>query len=621
MRDSELTLGVLRDISTNNPEYRFKRLYENLYNIDFYIRAYLKLAPHEGNMTKGTDGRTIDGFGLELVESIIQRMKLERFNPKPGRLKYIEKKNGKLRPLGIGNFEDKLVQEVIREILEAIYEPVFKDSSHGFRPGRSCHTALRRIKMLGEGTSWVIEGDLTNFFGTIDHELLIQLLSKRIDDGRLLNLIRKFLKAGYMDGESFVESQLGTPQGSVLSPILANIYLHEFDEFMEEVVSRHERGERRGPNKEYDHWNHLAQYQRRLGNRDKSEEYYRKARQLPSSDLMDPNYCRVRYTRYADDFVIFISGSKAETLEIRDEVALFLEHELKLVLNKEKTKITNLSDDNARFLGYEIHRIHDDGKRDGRGRRSLNWHLTLRMPDDVLRDKIKTLCRNGKPIHRDELLDYSVEEIISLCNAEINGLYNYYSYASNVSGMLWKYRWYHIRSMQKTIAKKEKSRVSKVRRKYAIQVQRKDGAGMKCAFGISRGDKPPLLYCERSFSHTTFPNDLPEPPPKEFGTELRQRLLANTCEVCGSHERIEVHHIRNLSHTVQMHMEGRKRRVPDWVRLMASMNRKTLVLCNHCHKALHNGNLNISEEKLGSGLHGNRARSVPREVWGNLQSS
>ena len=235
MREAERTLEVLSEISTNNQEYRFKRLYENLYNSDFYIRAYLKLAPHEGNMTRGTDGRTIDGFGKEAVESIIQRMKLEQFTPKPARRIYIPKKNGKLRPLGIGNFEDKIVQEVIREILEAIYEPIFKDSSHGFRPNRSCQTALQRIVCTSTGSAWAIEGDLSNFFGTIDHDLLIEILAKRIDDGRLLNLIRKFLKAGYLEEGKFEETTLGTPQGSVLSPILANIFLHEFDEFMEQV--------------------------------------------------------------------------------------------------------------------------------------------------------------------------------------------------------------------------------------------------------------------------------------------------------------------------------------------------------------------------------------------------
>lgn len=228
MREAERTLEVLSEISTNNQEYRFKRLYENLYNSDFYIRAYLKLAPHEGNMTRGTDGRTIDGFGKEAVESIIQRMKLEQFTPKPARRIYIPKKNGKLRPLGIGNFEDKIVQEVIREILEAIYEPIFKDSSHGFRPNRSCQTALQRIVCTSTGSAWAIEGDLSNFFGTIDHDLLIEILAKRIDDGRLLNLIRKFLKAGYLEEGKFEETTLGTPQGSVLSPILANIFLHEF---------------------------------------------------------------------------------------------------------------------------------------------------------------------------------------------------------------------------------------------------------------------------------------------------------------------------------------------------------------------------------------------------------
>jgi len=389
MRKAELTLDTLRKISTNNQDYRFKRLYENLYNEEFYIRAYLKLAPHEGIMTKGTDGKTADGFGMHIVERIIQRMKREQYAPMPARLKYIEKKNGKLRPLGIGNFEDKIVQEVIREILEAIYEPIFKNTSHGFRPGRSCHTAMRRIQMSSAGSSWAIEGDLTNFFGSIDHELLLKILSKKIDDGRLLELIKRFLRAGYMDGTSFQESEVGTPQGSVLSPILANIFLHEFDSFMDELKVEFDRGRTRGPSKEYVKWNRKLSKAKRNRGKSTVQECKEHLKNLKSVNLMDSGFKRLFYTRYADDFIIMVIGSKDDTLWIRDRIAEFLEDTLNLELNREKTKVTNLQDENPRFLGFEICRLKHDPNNNHSPSRRADGRLTLLMPKDVITEKIK----------------------------------------------------------------------------------------------------------------------------------------------------------------------------------------------------------------------------------------
>lgn len=604
MRDAERTLEVLGNISTKNHEYRFKRLYENLYNEDFYIRAYLKLAPHEGNMTKGTDGKTIDGFGFETVESIIQRMKLEQYQPKPSRLKYIEKKNGKLRPLGVANFEDKLVQEVLREILEAIYEPVFKDSSHGFRPGRSCHTAMRRIQLTGKGASWVIEGDLSNFFGTIDHDILLKILAKRIDDGRVLGLIRKFLKAGYLNGSSFEESELGTPQGSVLSPILANIYLHEFDEFMETLKREYDKGKFRKVSSEYQIW--ISRWRRAkkgIGNYGIRESHEHMVK-LNTRDPMDPNYRRLQYTRYADDFTVFISGSKMETMEIRDRIADYLSQELKLVLNLEKTKITNLNDENPRFLGFEIHKLIYDPKDRHSPRKSANGSLMLLMPKDVIDKKMKDVSKGYKPTPRKGVSGFSIEHLIRLYNAEFEGLYNYYAIAPNVSSRMRSYRWMHLRSLQRTIAWKEHIPVGKVLKKYSVPTNRKDGHGIRMAFGIVRKGKAPVIYFDKSIVHKTFPQDIPKDSPAEFGKELRDRLMLKTCEVCGSHDLIEVHHVRNLGQTVEDYKQ-RKKALPDWVRLMHNWNRKTLVLCSQCHKALHRGRLKIPEERLGSGLRGN----------------
>ena len=164
MQKAEVVLSILTEKSVQNKEYVFDRLYRNLFNPDFYRLAYSNIYAHEGNMTAGSDDETIDGFNIEKVETVIAQLRQESYRPKPVRRTYIPKKNGKRRPLGIPSFSDKLVQEVVRILLQAIYEPVFTDTSHGFRPARSCHTALMQIKTNCKGTAWAIEGDIEGFY-------------------------------------------------------------------------------------------------------------------------------------------------------------------------------------------------------------------------------------------------------------------------------------------------------------------------------------------------------------------------------------------------------------------------------------------------------------------------
>ena len=215
MQKAETVLSILKQKSKQDESHRYDRIYRNLFNEDFFLRAYQKIHAKQGNMTPGTDGTTIDGFSRKQISQLIELLKWERYQPKPVRRTYIPKKNGKMRPLGIPAFADKLVQEVVRQILEAIYEPIFSDNSHGFRPNRSCHTALYQIKSTCRGTNWVIEGDITGCFDHIDHEILLKILSKKIDDGRFLELIRKFLKAGYLEFNQKYNSLSGTPQGGL----------------------------------------------------------------------------------------------------------------------------------------------------------------------------------------------------------------------------------------------------------------------------------------------------------------------------------------------------------------------------------------------------------------------
>ena len=218
MQKAEIVLSMLGQKAKEDNAFVFDRLYRNLFNPDFYLLAYNNIYDKEGNLTEGTDQTTIDGFNMRLVEKLIEEMKTETYRPKAVRRVYIPKKNGKLRPLGVPTFRDKLVQEVVRLILQAIYEPTFLDSSHGFRPQRSCHTALLQIKTTCKGTNWVIEGDIKGFFDNISFEKLLEILSRKIGDGRFLNLINLFLKAGYMENKRIFHPLTGTPQGGVVTP-------------------------------------------------------------------------------------------------------------------------------------------------------------------------------------------------------------------------------------------------------------------------------------------------------------------------------------------------------------------------------------------------------------------
>lgn len=487
MRQAKTILTVLGNKAKADDKYVFQGLYRLLYNPAFYLDAYAKIYTKEGNMTPGVDGATMDGFSLEWIDEIIEQMKQERYAPNPARRAYIPKKNGKLRPLGIPCVKDKIVQEVMRAILEAIYEPVFLDSSHGYRPNRSCHTALTAIKQQCTGSVWVIEGDIKGFFDNIDHNKLLEILQKRIKDGRFLELIRRFLQAGYLERDIKYNTYSGTPQGGILSPILANIYLHELDHHVQEIVQREEKGEKKRGNPAYTHLCDKRIYARRTGRKEAAQAYLKAMMKLPSKDPNDPNYVRVRYYRYADDFVIFVIGSKKLTTSIRDDIKSFLEQELKIELNAEKSVITHL-DNKVRFLGYDITKIRDDhylikGK-GGIKRRHINGKIALLVPYDVIHQKIQKFSANGKPAYVAARFRQSVLEILVQYNAEIRGLYNYYCLANDVAKRLYWFQYYHYSSLLRTLACKLQLSCAQIVAKHGIEVKRKDGQGTRKIFGV-----------------------------------------------------------------------------------------------------------------------------------------
>ncbi len=600
MQKAETVLSILKQKSKQDETYRYDRIYRNLFNEDFFMRAYQKIYAKQGNMTPGTDGKTIDGFNKQQIADLIKLLKQERYQPKPVRRTYIPKKNGKMRPLGIPTFTDKLVQEVVRQILEAIYEPIFSNNSHGFRPNRSCHTALYQIKSTCRGTNWIIEGDITGCFDHIDHEILLKILSKKIDDGRFLELIRRFLKSGYLEFGEKYNSLSGTPQGGIISPILANIYLHEFDKFMEEICNEYTKGKQRRTYQEYLILSNKRNRAKKKGNLEQADEYLRQMQSIPALDPMDKNYLRVKYVRYADDFVICIIGSKAMAKEIKEKVSQFMSNELNLKLNNEKTKITNLTDKRVRFLGYEISKSHENSKQVvdsiGRKKRSVNGTIQLLVPSDVIQEKLKPFIKNGKPTHFGARIHMPVLDIISQYNAEIRGLYNYYCLATDVSTKISKFQYYHYFSLVKTIARKEKISVKKVISKYGIDVPRKIGTGTFRIIGVKYTTKEgpkTMIYFNESLKKKNQPlgNVSDQFGQVIKGGELIKRLNRDICELCGADNKyLEIHHVRKLKDVVKKYKK-RGKPMPQWVWQMSYMKRKTLVLCHDCHVKLHNGKL------------------------------
>jgi group II intron reverse transcriptase/maturase len=276
------------------------------------------------------------------IDQIIELMRHERYRFAPARRVYIPKKNGKLRPLGLPSWSDKLVGEVVRLLLEAYYEPGFSDRSHGFRKRRGCHTALRDIQKTWTGTVWFIEGDISDCFGSLDHQILPKILSEKIHDQRFLRMIAHMLKAGYLEDWDYHDTLSGCPQGGPVSPILSNIYLDKLDKFVErELIPQYTQGTRRRDNPEYHRTAAQLADARRRGDRAAARDLARQLRSLPSKDPADPGYRRLRYIRYADDHILGFTGPKAEAEDIKARLAAFLRETLGLELNQDKTLITH----------------------------------------------------------------------------------------------------------------------------------------------------------------------------------------------------------------------------------------------------------------------------------------
>lgn len=589
------TSEVLERINRSSNQHHdgvFTRLYRYLLREDIYYAAYQKLYSNKGSVTKGVDDDTADGFGNEYVTSIIADLKNGTYKPKPVRRKYILKANGKQRPLGIPSFRDKLVQEAARMILEAIYEPVFFDQSHGFRPHRSCHTALSAIKIDFHGAKWFIEGDIRGCFDNINHNVLIAALGKKIKDSKFLNLIRQFLKAGYVEDFEYHATISGTPQGGIISPILANIYLHELDAKVMEIKAGFDRPATRSQTKEYVHLHSVKQTLRRKIDAAEGEEREELIRQYKAADKAmksTPAKCqddkKIVYIRYADDFLIGVFGSRQDAENIKGILKQFLADEYALELSDEKTKITHTSE-RIRFLGYDVAvRRNQTIKRrkDGRtGRTLLNTvELTVPLEDKVTRYLFKQGVVEQKPDGRlwpiaiPKLRYLSEVNIVRRYDAQFRGICNFYRLAANYDRLIY-FQYLMEYSCLKTIASKHDSTIRKMIKKYRI----KGGWGIpyrtKAGEGIAKMSK--LADCRKGKLCIDV-DPWSYVPYKDGALSIQKRLFAQTCELCGTHSKyVKVYHAGSMK---ELDLST------PWGKKMMDIRRKTLVVCKECYNTIH----------------------------------
>jgi group II intron reverse transcriptase/maturase len=596
-------LEALGEITTQGK--RLNGLFRLMEQPLLWHEAYANIYANHGALTPGVDGTTLDGFSQERVTSIIERLKEGRYRFQPVRRVYVPKRNGKKRPLGISTGDDKLVQEVVRMILERVYEPIFESSSHGFRPRHSPHTALQQIEHEWTAVKWMIDMDLRDYFTTIPHDLLMGLLGKKIEDKRFLRLIQAMLDAGYLEDWTYHATYSGVPQGSIVSPVLANLFLHELDCFMNTLKEQFEQGKKRRDNPIYRRYSYQISLLRKKWDTLKGKEEHKQElrevqqaikqlqqqrRAYPSGDPFDTTYKRLYYCRYADDFCIGIIGSKADAQWVSQEVKRYIQETLKLTIAEEKSHIRH-GKEGVIFLGYWVGTYTGEKivktKRGSRHTtfKAISERLQLRIPPRRLHQFCTTKryghYQTGDARHRKELTRNSDTEIILAYNAELRGLANYYTLALGVRRQMNKLAYLWQTSLFKTLAHKHKTSVTKTANRlktddgYALIVREEHKTRTTRLFRLK--DLSPPHPGNPSLDR--FPNVLVL---TLCHSELIRRLNASQCEYCESRQGpFEVHHIRRMKDVAH------KKEL--WQKMMAARVRKTLVLCRRCHHLLHEG--------------------------------
>lgn len=559
-----------------------ERVFRNMLNPELFRNAYGKLYQNKGSMTPGIDGDTPDSMTLSKIDKLIETLRVGKFRWTPNRRVHIEKGQGKTRPLSLPTWKDKLVQEVMRVIMEAYYEPQFSTFSHGFRPKRGCHTALKEVSQWG-GVKWFVEGDIKGCFDTIDHELLIEIVGRKIKDARFLKLLRHLLKAGYLEDWQYHRTYSGTPQGGIISPLLANIFLNEFDQWIEtELKPTYTKGNRRKTNPAYSRLrSRINQNRRGKKTPEQINEWKRELKQLPTRDPYDPNYRRLWYVRFADDFLIGFIGPKAEAEKIRSRIKNRL-GQMKLTLSMEKTKITHAPTERAEFLSYEItFPIHL------KGNRRLAGKATFLVPRNVITKWKAKYQQKGKIVSHRGRVNAPLADIFKQYDTEIRGLWQYYQYALNASKHISHIRYMAERALVATLCHKLRTKKTAVYRRFSYVGKRK-------CLGVKTEKGTQITFGNFTMQRSNFRDSTPiyDLIFKEYygRRQVITRLEKGICEIDGCESLgEEVHHIRAMKDL----NKWKKRGVtpPAWVKAMMAMYRKTLIVCKRHHREIHCGQL------------------------------
>ncbi len=434
MKDVVAELEHLRQLATQDANKRFTRLYRLIRQGGLLAIAKERIAGNKGAQTPGVDGQKMADMDNEKIATLSQELRTGTYQPQPVRRVYIPKRNGKMRPLGIPTSRDKIIQAGVALILEAIYEPVFRKCSHGFRSQHSTITAIRQASSAYRaGAKWIIEGDITDCFGSIPHSVILNCLRKRIKDERFINLICKMLKAGVMEAGNFAPSYSGTPQGGIVSPILANIVLHEFDTWLEREIGANpapqtpqERNVRSNPEYMRLHYRMTDIHRYLNGKRpmpknstpEKLRQEYQEKLRLRNLQPRSLPRKATYYTRYADDFLILLcNASKMEAASMKTAIAEWMKTNLGLTLNQDKSHITHWQD-KVCFLGYEL---------EGRTNPNKTGWLHLSIPKEAVRHVVSKV---EQATRFSQAPEYDVFKNVT---AIARGWTNYYRYAHNIN--------------------------------------------------------------------------------------------------------------------------------------------------------------------------------------------
>jgi len=588
----------LRKINLENTFHVNKNIIHIISDMSVLVLAYELIKSNPGNMTPGVNNSTLDGLDIAWLQKVSTELKQGKFFFSAGRKKYIPKPGStEKRPLGIASPREKIVQKAILLVLESIFEPSFLWNSHGFRPNRGNHTALKMVKRDFHGVPWIIEGDISKCFDKIDHSILQGLLNKRISCDKTLTLINRGLKAGFIDLGKFTKTKLGTPQGSILSPILCNIYLHELDLFLLQSKIKFDKGERRTKNPVF------RKLQYKLSTQESSLEKKLARRDLwkvHSLNPLDPNFCRLHFVRYADDFIVGVTGSYEVALEFKNMIKNFLCNHLKLDLNEAKTKITHIRDKEVLFLGTIIKgnckkekpiRLVYFSSTETSIKTKITPRLSFHAPIKKLFDKatIEGFFRmdgtNYNPTFVGKLINMDHADILAFYNSKVRGVLNYYSFVDNHKSLG---SWVHGMkfSCARTLALKYKLR-------SASKAFKKFGSHLSCP------NTKKKLFLPITFQRTqAFQINSPIPFEKKttsWARKITKTNLNKICLICGSSLSVEMHHIRKVA---DIREKLRSNKADFFSLQMAGINRKQVPLCREHHMKLHNNTLSPKETLL-----------------------